>query len=122
VSYLKHILGLQNIHELIFIEASRRACQYFLSLLADSYQKASESPQILLDMRKSGLLPLSYLARELSQLRADYPKHPAAHLALVIANPEHLKMSRSILACPLHQDDVQYFTEIESAREWLMQL
>lgn len=120
MSYLTHHQGLQNVHELNFLEANRRACEYFLGLLANSYQCSDEKPHILLDMRQSGLLPLAYLGRELQSLLKNYPQHPNTQLALVLENSQSIKLCQFFLAPSLRNEKVQYFTEIDSARSWLL--
>ncbi len=117
---ITHVSLENNIHELVFSEASRNAIDQFLEMLVSFYQETpGEHPYIILDMRESGMLPLRYLTKSLRRLFERYPEHESANIAIVLEDPQMLHVTRALLRTIMRRETVQYFTKIEKARFWL---
>lgn len=120
MSIITHLALDNNIHELVFAEASHDAIDQFLGMLVDFYEETNgDNPYIILDMRESGMLPLRYLTKSLRRLFERYPEHESAKIALVLEDPQMLNVTRALLRTIMKRESVQYFTKMDKARLWL---
>lgn len=120
MSVITHLALDNNIHELVFVEASHDAIDQFLGMLVDFYEETNgDNPYIILDMRESGMLPLRYLTKSLRRLFERYPEHESAKIALVLEDPQMLNVTRALLRTIMKRESVQYFTKMDKARLWL---
>lgn len=119
MTLITHLRQDNNSHELIFTEASRKATDQLIEMLADFYRKQGDRIYILLDMRQSGMLPLRYLTVELRRLNELYSSHSPIFIALVMNDASMLEVTSALMRTIMRRDNAQYFMDIDKARLWL---
>ena len=120
MTLITHLRQDNNVHELIFTEASRRSTDQLIEMLANFYrQEQQEQIYLLLDMRQSGMLPLRYLTVEMRRLNEQYAKHAPIFIALVLEDVNLIEVTSALMRTIMRRDSAQYFTDIDKARLWL---
>lgn len=109
-----------NVHELVFNEASRQAADEFLSMWAALYERNEANMlYIVLDMRDSGMLPLRYLTTQMRDMLQQHPDRESAHIAIVLDDPQILSVTQALMRTIIRRQRVQYFTQMDKAYFWL---
>lgn len=88
----------EDIHELVFYQATREAAEVGLEYIENLYQHLTEdsSVRILLDLRASGMLPFSTILSQGRQWSRRVKIHPQARLALLINHDAMLTLINPI--------------------------
>lgn len=111
-----------DIHLFTFNESSSVAVDYFFDVLDRVYQNVNDESivRVLMDVRQSGFMPLSYAFRQGRQWMNKLPSHPKAYIAVV--HKENLLLSlmeMSFKSMRLGHLTTASFKELEPALQWL---
>ncbi|NWF68986.1 MAG: hypothetical protein HXY40_07865 [Chloroflexi bacterium] len=71
-----------GIHQFVFTLPSRQAVDVWIQHLMTIYEQ-QQATLFLLDIRESGILPMTYVFQRLSQWVATHPRRPLTYVALL---------------------------------------
>ena len=120
MQFITQVRHENDVHELIFSEASRNSVEEFIALLFDFYENLGvEHIYLLLNLRESGMLPLRHFTARMRELNQQCPNHPALHMALALNDSTLADVTSALMRTIMRRDSAQYFTDIDKAYFWL---
>lgn len=111
-----------DVHLFTFNKASAAAVDIFFEGLSAIYKDVTDDSIVLviMDVRQSGLMPMSYAFRQARQWVNEQPHHPAAFVAVVHKDNFLLTfMELSFKSMRLGHLRTASFKELDAAYQWL---
>jgi hypothetical protein len=123
--YVSYHRASDGYHVLTFFESSRRAIDHWVVHLTHIMEVSEGAPCICImyDVRRSGLLPMLYMAEKSKELIAAFPICPPLRVAGVYENQLFFRLVDKFvdLVTSRQRDKIVFFkaSEIDSASVWL---
>jgi len=114
----------EEVHQFTFYTASTEAVDFFFDTMGRIYAEDVTKDTIVLvimDVRESGLMPLSYAFRQARQWMNQQPYHPPAFVAVVHKDNFLLTLlEMSFKSMRLGHLRTASFSELDAAYQWLL--
>jgi hypothetical protein len=112
-----------GIHEFRFTLPSREAVDIWLAYMEGIYEQAADrnAVRLLIDIRQSGLLPMTYMFSRVKQWVSQYPERRNTYLALLHGKNGLASVVRPYLRLLGVEDayHLHFFEERADAMDWL---
>jgi hypothetical protein len=118
---VEHSTHHNRIHQFTFLEASRESVDewiVFMDILLARID-ASQSLLMMLDMRQSGILPLTTVHARLLKLFEAQKERPKGKIALILPEQSSASLANSMVQIFSRYNEVQTFATYDSAWDWI---
>ncbi len=88
-----------TIHEFVFAESTARAFDFWMSTMTEIYKPltAQSRVRMIIDTRRSGLLPMTYTMQHTRRWLRETPVHPPARVVLLHNNDRMVSLMSSFM-------------------------